>query len=458
MNFLKAWDLVFTPIFLLLIIYAAKRIQNRKYPVGHPLRKYFIQGLYLKLAGAIFVCFLYTFYYDGGDTTNYLDHAEIINSSLSDSFTTWLHLMQGISPDKDPKIYEYTLSMYWYGDAATYTVARIAAFIGLFNGTSLIPISVVFAAISYSGIWAMYETFEKIYPKYYKQLAIAFLFIPGVIVWGSPLLKDPICIMAMGWMIYTMFRIFINRDFSFKNIFVLGLSFYLIAIIKIYILLAFVPAMSIWVLLTYSKKIQVVALRWVLNIGVLMLITFLFSFFASRFAEQLDEYSIDNIAKKAQKTQSWITYVSNLTEGSAYDLGKYEPTLAGMMSKFPQAVNVTLFRPYIWEAKKPIVLLSAFEALAFLGFTLYIIYKIGPLMFFRKIFSDPNLSFFFIFTIVFAFAIGISTGNFGTLSRYKIPCVPFFTALLLLLYGFVKEKSAAASVSVSGQRAVPNLA
>ena len=40
----------------------------------------------------------------------------------------------------------------------------------------------------------------------------------------------------------------------------------------------------------------------------------------------------------------------------------------------------------------------------------------------------------YIFTIIFAFAIGISTGNFGSLSRYKIPCVPFFASLLLILY------------------------
>jgi len=33
----------------------------------------------------------------------------------------------------------------------------------------------------------------------------------------------------------------------------------------------------------------------------------------------------------------------------------------------PQAINVSLFRPYLWEVKNPLMLLSAIEALIFLS-------------------------------------------------------------------------------------------
>jgi hypothetical protein len=36
--------------------------------------------------------------------------------------------------------------------------------------------------------------------------------------------------------------------------------------------------------------------------------------------------------------------------------------------------------------------------------------------------------------MVFAVAVGASTSNFGALSRYKIPCMPFFFVMLLLVY------------------------
>ncbi|MFT6828639.1 MAG: hypothetical protein ACI9GZ_003758, partial [Bacteroidia bacterium] len=47
------------------------------------------------------------------------------------------------------------------------------------------------------------------------------------------------------------------------------------------------------------------------------------------------------------------------------------------------------------------------------------------------VFDDPFLVFCLIFSILFAFAVGVSTANFGTLMRYKIPMMPFFLILLL---------------------------
>jgi hypothetical protein len=399
-----------------------------------------MQGLWFKIIGAVFTCIIYSYYYPGGDISNYLYHAKVINSSLSDSFGDWYHLMAGDSPSTYPSIYRYTSEMFWYNDSSTYLVSKIGALFGLLNKTSEVPISLMFAYVSYTGIWAMFETFDAIYPDLHKQLAIAFLFIPSVAVWGSPLLKDPICLWSMGWTVYTTFRLFQHRDFSFRNIALLLVSVVLLASIKIYILLALLPAISIWILLTYSKRLQSARLRWVLSLTFVGFAGGVFFFMVQRFAKELNEYSLDNIAKKAQTVQGWITYVSKNQEGSVYDLGRFDPTIQGMLSKFPQAVNVTLYRPYLWEARKPIVILSSLEATASAIFTLLALYKIGVFRFFRRIFTDPNLSFFFIFTIVFSFAVGISTGNFGSLSRYKIPCMPFFAAMLMIVYHSHKQQ------------------
>ena len=54
--------------------------------------------------------------------------------------------------------------------------------------------------------------------------------------------------------------------------------------------------------------------------------------------------------------------------------------------------------------------------------------------------KDPNLLFFITFSLIFAFAVGISTYNFGALSRYKIPCLPFFGAFLLIVINYDRTK------------------
>jgi hypothetical protein len=445
-QYLTIWDLVLTPVYLAFIVLFATRHRDKRYPVGHPLRAYYLPGLYAKLGGAIFIGLIYQYYYGGGgDTFNYFVHAKIINSSLNDSVGTWFELMRQVSPDRNPRLFQYSSQMEWYGSAATYTVAAITAFLGLLNGTSYIPIALLFAWISFSGIWAMYRTFTRIYPGLEKQLAIAFLFIPSVVVWGSSIFKDTVCMFGLGWMVYCTFRLFVNRDLSFKNIVLLSAGFYLVAVIKVYILLAFLPALSLWLLMTYSHRLRSAGMRWIVNILFLGIVAAGFIYFADQFAKELNKYSLEKIAQTAQTTRGWISYSSG-DEGSAYSLGDFSPTIGGMLSKFPAAVVVTLYRPFIWEAKKPIILLSALEALVFLIFTLRVIatHKFKTLSIIGK---DPTLTFCLVFSIIFAFAVGISSYNFGALSRYKIPCLPFYSALLVILYYYPLTSSKKTTVT-----------
>jgi hypothetical protein len=212
------------------------------------------------------------------------------------------------------------------------------------------------------------------------------------------------------------------------------LAFYLIFRIKIYILLGFLPALSIWLLTTYSSRIKSSGLRFftkTIFIGVSILG---FLFFSQLFAKDLQRYSLENIAGTAAVTRDWIAYSSG-DEGSSYSLGDFDPTLTGMLTKMPQAIVVTLFRPFPWEARKVIVMLSALEALAFAFFTIKAFSKNGLGRSFKIINKDPNVLFCLIFSLIFAFAVGISSYNFGSLSRYKIPCLPFYAAMLVVLHG-----------------------
>lgn len=242
---------------------------------------------------------------------------------------------------------------------------------------------------------------------------------------------------ALGWLTYTTFRLFINRDFSIKNIFMLVLCFYLLALIKVYILMAFLPAIGLWIFMKYSYKIRNTGARWLVNLLSIGAVVGLFFYFAGVFANELNKYSLENIAKTAEVTRGWINYASG-DEGSAYDLGDFDPTLTGMLSKAPLAIFTTLYRPFIWESRKVIVLFSAIEVLIFLYFTLKIVgrHKGKIFSFIRK---DANLIFCLVFTLIFAFAVGISSYNFGSLSRYKIPCMPYFGLLLLVLLNYPKN-------------------
>jgi len=431
-QYLTIWDVVLTPIYLMVLTFIAKWWRDKKYPKGHPLRRYYLPGLYVKFASVIFIALVYQYYYGYGDTLGYFQHSQIINSALGDSFNTWFKLVTRQSWISNPELYPYVSEMFYYNFPDSHIVASISAVLGLLNGTTYIPIALLFAFLAYTGIWAMYKTFVSIFPQLHKQLAFAFLFIPSTFVWGSGIFKDTICLFALGWLTYSTFRIFINKDLSIKNLLFLFVSFYLLAIVKIYILLAFVPALCLWLLMTYSGKIRNSAIRWFANILCVALVLLAFNFFASRFSTELNEYSLEKIAQTAEITSEYVIYMSG-DEGSAYNIGKFEPTLSGLVKKFPMAVTVTLFRPFPWEARKLIVLLPALEALLFLLLTLVVIFKLNRSAI-KGILKDPTIIFCLIYSLIFAFAVGMSTGNFGTLSRYKIPCLPFYALALILIY------------------------
>ncbi len=435
MQFITYVDYLLLPIYLVVIYLIAFNLRNRFYPQGHPWRPYFMPGLTIKIIGAIVIGMIYQYNYGGGDTANYFQHATVINSAFTENTIKWFNLVIHAPKWYDGEYSYYINQMQWYRSPSEYLVASITAFISLFTFTTYLPTSIIFAALSYTGIWALFRAFVTQYPTLLRPVAIATLFIPSLALWGSGIFKDTICLGGIGWLTYGVFRVLYQRDFSIQNIIATLVSFYLIFIIKVYILIAFVPALALWIMFQYLQGISSSALRFIVRIVAVVVMFFGFSVLSVKLADKLGKYSIDNVAQTSEVTRDWINSVSlSNDESSGYDLGAFEPNLQGMLTKFVPAVNVTLFRPYIWETKKVIQLLSSLEALAFLLITIKVLISVGPIRVWRSIAADPNIQFCLIFTLIFAFAVGVSSFNFGALSRYRIPCLPFYGLALMLIY------------------------
>lgn len=428
-------DYVLLPFMVILAYSLSIRVRNKYYPRGHALRKYFIPALSVKIVGSIFLGLIYGYYYGYSDSFGFFEHSKVIDSSLDESVVKWINLIFHIPAPDDYNYYKYTSNMYWYTiDDASYIVAVLTAVLGLLNFNTYLPTSVLFALISFSGMWALFRTFTSLYPTLVKPIAVCILFIPGVVMWGSGILKDTVCMFALGWFTHTTFQLLIQKKYETKNFVLLVICFFLLAKVKVYILMAFLPAVGLWILFTYVGIVKNKTMKLTIKVLACVAIVTASLFFMQKFENELGAYSLKKITSFAENTKDWISYSTERDEGSGYDLGSISYTPLGMLEKFPQAVNVTLFRPYLWEARKPIVLISAIESLLFLFITLKLIFMVGFKKIWRTISTDNTVQFCLIFSIIFAFAIGITTFNFGTLSRYKIPCIPFFALALVLIY------------------------
>ena len=151
------------------------------------------------------------------------------------------------------------------------------------------------------------------------------------------------------------------------------------------------------------------------------------------YSENAGKYSLDNWQNTLRGFHSWHEHLANTRDQSGYTLGEMEYTFLGVLSKIPAAINVTFFRPYIWEIRNVATLLGAVEALFFLGVTIFVAVKKRSSLI-SLVFRNKEVLFLLSFALSFAFIVGLSSYNFGALSRYKIPAELFYLFALVIIY------------------------
>lgn len=432
---MEARDLIVTPILLIVVAALAYVIRPR---VTDPVtRVYFFPALAVKIIGALAVGFIYQFYYDGGDTFNYHTHgSRHIWEAFMDSPGKGFRLLASDGTDYS-NIYRYASKIVFFSDSQSYAIVKIAAILDLLTFSSYSSTATLFAVVSFVGMWMFFLTFYEQYPGLHKQLAIAAFFIPSVFFWGSGLLKDTITLGCLGVATYQVYNIFIKKRFGLSNIFLLAIAFYGMYSIKIYIVLTFLPAVIIWIFLTNLDIIHSPVLKIMIAPFVFICAISLGYYAMMKAGEDNAKYSLKNVAMTAKETAYDIGYYTGRDAGSGYSLGELDGTFSSLIDIAPQAINVSLFRPYLWEVRNPLMLLSALESLLMVLLTLYIVVKRNLRIF--SVIRKPNVLFALVFSLAFAFAVGASTFNFGTLVRYKIPLLPFFLVALILILHHSRE-------------------
>lgn len=421
-------DLSLAPVYFIMFILAAFFLRNIAMKHDNPLRKYYVTGLLVKLVGAILVGLVYQFYYSGGDTTQYYNNARVIYNAFSEAPFYFYRLMLAPNDYSDPAIVSYSYWMYFHTDPAGWFFGKICGFFSIFSFGSYMPIAMFLAFFSFLGAWALFITFCKVYPELHKQFAIAVLFIPSVVFWGSGMLKDTITFACVGVMTYSTYNVFFERRSVLLNAVLFLFSAYMAFKLKPYIVYSMLPALIFWVFLHFRSRMTTNALRTIL--GPLAFLSA--AFFGFILIRQLGA-SISGAVERAEVFQDYHTVLAETRNASGYSLGATDGSFLSVMSKIPIAANVTLFRPYLWETRNPVMLLSALESTLMMLFALRIFWRTGIKHTLRALGRNPTAFFCMFFAIFFAFAVGFTAYNFGALVRYKIPCIPFFVAGLYIL-------------------------
>lgn len=432
MNEITAWDFLVAP-FYIAILYYFVNANMKKNIVKHSYYKYFVKGWWAKIGGAMALALVYNYYYGGGDTVGYFISSRAMVNLFFKNSSVFFDIL--INDARTPENYSFftrqTGYPWYYNDGNAFFLVRLITPITLLGFKTFLGSSVLVATLFYNGTWKLFQLFNEYFPRLEKELFYGILLFPSVLFWGSGILKDTVTFAAAGWFTYAFHRSFVLREKLYKYIIIGLLAIQLMLGIKPYIFFALVPGVLLWVSGEYINRIRNKIIRKSIAPFIIIMSVLFASVTLNFLGDSLGEYDPENIATKAQITQEDMK--QDYYGGQAFNIGEHDGTVAGMIRLAPNAIIATLFRPFLWESRSPVMLLSGLENTILLLLTIYVFLRVGPFKAFSIISANPLLQFSIVFALFFAFAVGVSISNFGSLVRLKIPFIPFYVLVLLAL-------------------------
>ena len=420
-------------IIYIIIFYIIFAWRRKKYtdPI---LRKYHRQGFWIK----VFSCFAYCMFVlwiSPGDTTG-LYHPEgynIYKLILNDPSN--IKLIFGSAKDFDQALLMNVDNLGYFNEESNFMVTRIVALLSFVTFGKFLAINLFFSMISFTGVWRLYRFFYEQYPEMHKQFAIAILYFPTFVFWSSGILKDPLCTGALGWITYSLYGMFYKKKNPLIYIPILIFFSYLLIVLKVYIIVSYVPFFALFLLF---KNVTLIKSKFakVFIIGSVLLGTVIgFLNITNAMQQALGGFASAGVSQSIKIYQNSYEAQAG-TATSNFSLGvDFDGSAQSLLKLAPAAINATLFRPYIWECSKKSMYLTAMESLALMLFTVFVFVKTGPKKFFLTIINKPIVLYCLMFSTIFALFVGATTLNFGSLVRYKIPAMPFYViGLFFILY------------------------
>ncbi len=260
----------------------------------------------------------------------------------------------------------------------------------------------VFSFISYLGCLKLFDVIIDLTDRKYNVSYLLLLLI-GTHFWTVSLGKDALMFYAMCCLCY---NIYFDKP---RSRYILPLM--LIGFIRLHVLIFVLVGGGVSYVFTNKKiKTQTKFVFAGLVLGVLL---FLIPFF-------LKEIAVTNISDIEGKLQSSMN--ANVEGGAGIDLKD-----ANLIVKWFSY----MFRPFVFEARNPMFLVSALENLVWL----YIFFIIIRGLFFDKIKTNYILWSYIGIILACTLPLAYTLANFGISMRQKIMIFPFF----LILFFIVKK-------------------
>jgi hypothetical protein len=444
MQIITVYDFLLLPLYLALFYYFIRRKAAGYQDLE--IKRVFLIAFGLRMFGSVVYSLVVQYYYGYGDSFTYYTGSDFIHKQLAQNISNIKYFFVSATEFQSWYNAEEGSTFYsgWMGTSTSIMVMKISGLLSFISFNKFMIISLFFGLFSFAGQWKLFMVFNDYNKGKNKMLlAYAVLYTPSIWFWGSGLMKDSICLGAVGFIVSILYKNIVKKQISFREWLLLPFLIVLVYSIKSYIIIVLLMSVMAVIFVRYVWQLKNILVR----IGVIALFLMVsgliitFSDFSTEINDIVEESynQVQTFQKIYQETQN-----EDETSKAGFELGKFDASLSGMLLKSPGVIFSCLFRPFLWESKKIIILFTSLESTILLLSTIFLLFKTRFTGFFRVIFTNQLVLFSFVLSILFALIIGFTTFNFGTMIRYKIILLPFYYFMLVYIYTNYKSKKSTA--------------
>jgi hypothetical protein len=420
--------------YLLIVIYAGLILGFVTSRTAKADREIVILSFVAHVAGAFAIVVYHRYLYRGGDMLNYLELGRALAQIVErDSRYLGDVLKLAFHRENDLRLDLLNLE-----GSTSGTMCAFMAILVLCLGDNLYVLCLAVSLFAFVGQWALFRAAESKLEAFERRPVLgAFMLLPSVVFWSSGFVKEAFVIGFLGLLCHGVVGVFVRGRLLRSPIEVL-VGLVGIAMVKPYTLFPLVGAFGGWVYTARARK-QVALSYKLLGIAVAMggLVVA---------AKVFPEFGPEQLAATVSRQQRNYTLVGGDSAVAMGNVEEDDPQLHSQLKYLPLALVNSLARPFLFEVRNVSQLLGALEMTAVIVLLVILLRRYGWGALVKTVTTHPPLMFAAIFVFMFSLAVGLSTGNLGTLSRYRVPSMPLYFGLLLALRSrFAEQKRRAAS-------------
>jgi len=300
----------------------------------------------------------------------------------------------------------------------------------LFN--SYIATNILISSITIFCAWRLFKVFKNQFSDHSNLCFYPILFTPAFLFWtSSSHLKEAYMYSCLVLIIYAIYTF--PYRFKILKVATIILCGYFIFVTRSFLFIILLVSILGTLYIIQFNNFNKIRYKVPIIFSSLLLILFVAIAFNS---DTVDKFFINASHRKTHSTM-----ITKKTNGALIKSNHKIKNNTTEILYFPMHVITASFRPWLWESGNSKTNIIKIESFIILVTFLYLLFSLIKFEF-KNIKINPLITFSILFSLGLLFTIGLSSANYGAISRYRSITVPFLlTALWTIIQSIYNSKN-----------------